>query len=139
MLFDLVTKASHGGTVDQGAIVLAIISSSALAAFITGAVTWMVQSRSLKHSQLVESARLLSDLQALAHSRDPTGRRTAIGSSETVGSIEMVAALGVNYQPLRIACASFLDSHIASYGPLGPSPSPEVHDAAVRARGRITL
>ncbi len=126
-------------------LVITILSSTALAATITGIVTWRVQSAAQRQSKLIETTRLFMEMAALAHARDPQGKREAIGLSEMIAAIEIVAALGVNYKPIKPAAIAFLDAHIISYSdesrwiadPALESNRTVIVDASKAARARF--
>ncbi|PZF29114.1 hypothetical protein [Curtobacterium sp. MCPF17_051] len=116
---------------DISAIVAAVVSSTVISAAVTGLITWRVQTNALKQAKLTETSRLFIELMALGHGRAITDRKDPIGQSEILGAVEMVAAVGLEYKPLRDAAMSYLDGHIISYG------SAEVIEVAKRSRARF--
>lgn len=107
-----------------GPIAGAFLGSAAVAAAVSGFVTWRVskatialQAGTLNQQRLTENLTLMTELMTLAHGRDPKGLREYLGHGEVVAAIESVATLGVSYDPLRPAADAFLRTMVKQYDP----------------------
>ncbi len=120
---------------DLSGIVIAVVSSTVLSAAVTGIITWIVQTNALEQAKLTETMRLFAELMALGHSRDTSsGRKDPVGRSEMLGALQMIAAVGVAYKPLKSAARAYLQAHKESFGVGGTAADAEVEgvvDAAL--------
>lgn len=97
----------------QGVAIL--VSSSALAALVSGIVTVLVargamrqQRAVLDQQRITETTRLMLDLMATAHGA-PTDGRTGIGVGQQLAAINMIATIGRENALFRETAFSFLD------------------------------
>lgn len=119
---------------DWGPIVLAVLSSTVIASAVTGLITWRVQSRTLAHSRLIETSRLIVELGALGNARPPDGSTTrVIAVSEQLAAISTLAAIGRSYRPLRESAKSYLDGHVLTFASDEPMRK-AIHDLSARER-----
>jgi len=117
-------------------IVLAVLGSTVVAALVSGAVSWRSHSTALAQQRMTENTRLMAELIAVAHARDPHGSR-AIGRSEMIGAAEMLAAIGREYAPLKETARSFLGAQRDSFAPGRSSEEPILFAAFDSALKRL--
>jgi len=123
---------------DIAAVVATIISSTVLSALVTGIITWRVQTRALGQAKLMETTRLFIELMALGHSRDTSpGRKDPVGKSEMLGALQMMATVGLEFEPLKSPAAAYLNSHARTFGARGFSPDSDVAEVVTAALARL--
>lgn len=131
---------------DGAQVATLVVSSSVLAAAVSGLVTYLVNRRTLtlqetalNQQRLTETSRLMVDLTALAHGA-PVDGRTHIGAGQQLAAIAMIEIIGRSNPEQHETARTFL-ANLADEAARRGQANPDwlvLRDAASAAHTRLS-